>query len=148
MCPDSDPEWDGDPGAEGTGAPDQHGRESEGFLEEGFCVAMREAGSGESRSEPLFPGIHLPLLQIFHTQTKQGVVLHPTCVFTNSPEVLHTQEQAARGGDGSRGTGSPGGGGRSLPLGVCGGTVILGCHLPLGVTPHTSHPLPSLGLLT
>ncbi|KAB0383074.1 hypothetical protein FD755_004991 [Muntiacus reevesi] len=40
--------------------------------------------------------------QIFHTQTKQGVVLHPTCVFTNSPEVLHPQEQAARGGDGSR----------------------------------------------
>lgn len=40
--------------------------------------------------------------QIFHTQTKQGVVLHPTCVFTNSPEVLHAQEQAARGSDGSR----------------------------------------------
>ncbi|XP_055267724.1 probable ATP-dependent RNA helicase DHX34 isoform X1 [Moschus berezovskii] len=40
--------------------------------------------------------------QIFHTQTKQGVVLHPTCVFANSPEVLHTQEQAARGGDRSR----------------------------------------------
>ncbi|XP_055408635.1 probable ATP-dependent RNA helicase DHX34 [Bubalus kerabau] len=40
--------------------------------------------------------------QIFHTQTKQGVVLHPTCVFANSPEVLHAQEQAARGSDGSR----------------------------------------------
>lgn len=40
--------------------------------------------------------------QIFHTQTKQGVVLHPTCVFANSPEVLHTQEQAAKGSDGSR----------------------------------------------
>ncbi|XP_057568770.1 probable ATP-dependent RNA helicase DHX34 isoform X2 [Hippopotamus amphibius kiboko] len=40
--------------------------------------------------------------QIFHTQTKQGAVLHPTCVFANSPEVLHTQEQEARGGDRSR----------------------------------------------
>nr|XP_058901721.1 probable ATP-dependent RNA helicase DHX34 isoform X3 [Kogia breviceps] len=40
--------------------------------------------------------------QIFHTETKQGAVLHPTCIFANSPEVLHTQEQEARGGDGSR----------------------------------------------
>ncbi|KAB0398430.1 hypothetical protein E2I00_014818, partial [Balaenoptera physalus] len=45
--------------------------------------------------------------QIFHTETKQGAVLHPTCIFANSPEVLHTQEQEARGGDGSRGTVSP-----------------------------------------
>ncbi|XP_023382410.1 probable ATP-dependent RNA helicase DHX34 [Pteropus vampyrus] len=44
--------------------------------------------------------------QIFHTQAKQGTVLHPTCVFANSPEVLHAQEQEhereARGGEGSR----------------------------------------------
>lgn len=47
-------------------------------------------------------------LQIFHTQSKQGTVLHPTCIFANSPEVLHTQEQAARGGEAGRGTGSLG----------------------------------------
>ncbi|XP_023604599.1 probable ATP-dependent RNA helicase DHX34 isoform X3 [Myotis lucifugus] len=40
--------------------------------------------------------------QIFHTQAKQGTVLHPTCVFASSPEVLHTQEPEARGGEGSR----------------------------------------------
>ncbi|KAM6223638.1 putative ATP-dependent RNA helicase DHX34 [Rhynchocyon petersi] len=41
--------------------------------------------------------------QIFHTQTKQGTVLHPTCVFSSSPEVLHTQESESRASDGSRG---------------------------------------------
>ncbi|KAM8790515.1 putative ATP-dependent RNA helicase DHX34 [Rhynchonycteris naso] len=42
--------------------------------------------------------------QIFHTQAKQGTVLHPTCVFASSPEVLHAQEQEPepRGGGGSR----------------------------------------------
>ncbi|KAM5295690.1 putative ATP-dependent RNA helicase DHX34 isoform 1-T3 [Glossophaga mutica] len=40
--------------------------------------------------------------QIFHTQAKQGTVLHPTCVFANSPEVLHTKEPEARAGEGSR----------------------------------------------
>ncbi|XP_015424800.1 PREDICTED: probable ATP-dependent RNA helicase DHX34 [Myotis davidii] len=40
--------------------------------------------------------------QIFHTQAKQGTVLHPTCVFASSPEVLHTQEPEARGSEGSR----------------------------------------------
>ncbi|XP_037372755.1 probable ATP-dependent RNA helicase DHX34 [Talpa occidentalis] len=40
--------------------------------------------------------------QIFHTQAKQGTVLHPTCVFANSPEVLHTQEPEAKDGEGSR----------------------------------------------
>ncbi|XP_076987443.1 putative ATP-dependent RNA helicase DHX34 isoform X2 [Tamandua tetradactyla] len=40
--------------------------------------------------------------QIFHTRAKQGTVLHPTCVFANSPEVLHAQEQEARDGEGSR----------------------------------------------
>lgn len=40
--------------------------------------------------------------QIFHTQAKQGTVLHPTCVFASSPEVLHTREQEARGGEGSQ----------------------------------------------
>uniref|UniRef100_A0A7N5JDA1 DExH-box helicase 34 n=1 Tax=Ailuropoda melanoleuca TaxID=9646 RepID=A0A7N5JDA1_AILME len=40
--------------------------------------------------------------QIFHTQSKQGTVLHPTCIFASSPEVLHTQEPEARGGEVSR----------------------------------------------
>lgn len=40
--------------------------------------------------------------QIFHTQAKQGTVLHPTCVFANSPEVLHTQGQEASGREGSQ----------------------------------------------
>ncbi|XP_053461455.1 probable ATP-dependent RNA helicase DHX34 isoform X2 [Nycticebus coucang] len=40
--------------------------------------------------------------QIFHTQAKQGTVLHPTCVFSSSPEVLHTWEPEARGCEGSR----------------------------------------------
>lgn len=35
-------------------------------------------------------------------------MLHPTCVFASSPEVLHPQEQEARGSEGSRGTVSPG----------------------------------------
>lgn len=43
-------------------------------------------------------------LQIFHTQAKQGTVLHPTCVFANSPEVLHTQGQETSGHEGSQGT--------------------------------------------
>eukprot|EP00070_Physeter_catodon_P035852 XP_028342746.1 probable ATP-dependent RNA helicase DHX34 isoform X2 [Physeter catodon] len=74
--------------------------------------------------------------QIFHTETKQGAVLHPTCIFANSPEVLHTQEQEARGGDGSRGTLSPGGGGGKPSIGdVRGGTVTSGCPSPSGVTP-------------
>nr|KAF6409597.1 DExH-box helicase 34 [Rousettus aegyptiacus] len=40
--------------------------------------------------------------QIFHTQAKQGAVLHPTCVFASSPEVLHAQEQEAQASEGSR----------------------------------------------
>ncbi|XP_006898695.1 PREDICTED: probable ATP-dependent RNA helicase DHX34 [Elephantulus edwardii] len=40
--------------------------------------------------------------QIFHTRTKQGTVLHPTCVFASSPEVLHTQDAEGKGGDGNR----------------------------------------------
>uniref|UniRef100_A0A2K5LV45 Probable ATP-dependent RNA helicase DHX34 n=1 Tax=Cercocebus atys TaxID=9531 RepID=A0A2K5LV45_CERAT len=40
--------------------------------------------------------------QIFHTQAKQGAVLHPTCVFAGSPEVLHAQEPEASSCDGSR----------------------------------------------
>jgi len=36
--------------------------------------------------------------QIFHTKDKQGVVLHPTCVFTTSPELLHAKEGPERGG--------------------------------------------------
>ncbi|XP_007941230.1 probable ATP-dependent RNA helicase DHX34 [Orycteropus afer afer] len=41
--------------------------------------------------------------QIFHTQTKQGTVLHPTCVFASSPEVLHAQKPENGPGPGSRG---------------------------------------------
>ncbi|NXK49954.1 DHX34 helicase, partial [Chauna torquata] len=37
-------------------------------------------------------------LQIFHTKSKQGVVLHPTCVFATSPELLHAKEGTERGG--------------------------------------------------
>uniref|UniRef100_G3R3H5 DExH-box helicase 34 n=1 Tax=Gorilla gorilla gorilla TaxID=9595 RepID=G3R3H5_GORGO len=40
--------------------------------------------------------------QIFHTQAKQGAVLHPTCVFAGSPEVLHARELEASNCDGSR----------------------------------------------
>uniref|UniRef100_F6S0L4 Probable ATP-dependent RNA helicase DHX34 n=2 Tax=Callithrix jacchus TaxID=9483 RepID=F6S0L4_CALJA len=40
--------------------------------------------------------------QIFHTQAKQGAVLHPTCVFAGSPEVLHIREPEAGSCDGSR----------------------------------------------
>ncbi|NXI67317.1 DHX34 helicase, partial [Anseranas semipalmata] len=36
--------------------------------------------------------------QIFHTKSKQGVVLHPTCVFATSPELLHAKEGTERGG--------------------------------------------------
>ncbi|XP_074021274.1 probable ATP-dependent RNA helicase DHX34 [Numenius arquata] len=36
--------------------------------------------------------------QIFHTKNKQGVVLHPTCVFATSPELLHAKEGRERGG--------------------------------------------------
>ena len=64
----------------------------------------REPGSGKSR--------------IFHTQTQKGTVLHPACVFTNSPEVLHTQEQATRGATGAEVPGAPVGVGRSPPSGV------------------------------
>uniref|UniRef100_A0A5F9D3G8 DExH-box helicase 34 n=1 Tax=Oryctolagus cuniculus TaxID=9986 RepID=A0A5F9D3G8_RABIT len=41
--------------------------------------------------------------QVFHTQAKQGTVLHPTCVFANNPEVLHTQERETAGGEGKQG---------------------------------------------
>uniref|UniRef100_A0A2K6THJ7 DExH-box helicase 34 n=1 Tax=Saimiri boliviensis boliviensis TaxID=39432 RepID=A0A2K6THJ7_SAIBB len=40
--------------------------------------------------------------QIFHTQAKQGAVLHPTCVFAGSPEVLQAREPEAGSCDGSR----------------------------------------------
>lgn len=40
--------------------------------------------------------------QIFHTQAKQGTVLHPTCVFASSPEVLHPKEPEPRAGEGGR----------------------------------------------
>lgn len=36
--------------------------------------------------------------QIFHTKSKQGVVLHPSCVFSTSPELLHAKEGKERGG--------------------------------------------------
>lgn len=69
---------------------------------------------GEEKGDWVFPGTGrggapcssacLWPLQIFHTQAKQGTVLHPTCVFANSPEVLHTQGQEASGQEGSQGT--------------------------------------------
>ncbi|NXY83494.1 DHX34 helicase, partial [Alcedo cyanopectus] len=37
--------------------------------------------------------------QIFHTRTKQGVVLHPTSVFAANPELLHVKEGPERGGN-------------------------------------------------
>ncbi|NWS77891.1 DHX34 helicase, partial [Crotophaga sulcirostris] len=36
--------------------------------------------------------------QIFHTKSKQGVVLHPTSVFATSPELLHAKEGPERSG--------------------------------------------------
>ncbi|NWY63238.1 DHX34 helicase, partial [Chionis minor] len=36
--------------------------------------------------------------QLFHTKTKQGVVLHPTSVFATNPELLHVKEGRERGG--------------------------------------------------
>ncbi|NXN16930.1 DHX34 helicase, partial [Indicator maculatus] len=36
--------------------------------------------------------------QIFHTRTKQGVVLHPTSVFATNPELLHAKEGPERAG--------------------------------------------------
>ncbi|XP_010281450.1 PREDICTED: probable ATP-dependent RNA helicase DHX34, partial [Phaethon lepturus] len=36
--------------------------------------------------------------QIFHTKNKQGIVLHPTCVFATSPELLHAKEGPEHGG--------------------------------------------------
>ncbi|XP_026515450.1 probable ATP-dependent RNA helicase DHX34 isoform X1 [Terrapene carolina triunguis] len=36
--------------------------------------------------------------QIFHTKNKQGIVLHPTCVFAGSPELLQTTEEKAEPG--------------------------------------------------
>lgn len=61
----------------------------------GYCVGQVRASCS---SACLWP------LQIFHTQAKQGTVLHPTCAFANSPEVLHTQGQEASGQEGSQGT--------------------------------------------
>ncbi|XP_074786910.1 putative ATP-dependent RNA helicase DHX34 isoform X2 [Athene noctua] len=34
--------------------------------------------------------------QIFHTKTKQGVVLHPTSIFATHPELLHAEEEPER----------------------------------------------------
>lgn len=71
---------------------------------EGTCPRGGERGTwylflwGLCSSTCLWP------LQIFHTQAKQGTVLHPTCVFANSPEVLHTQGPEASGREGSQGT--------------------------------------------
>ncbi|XP_074872260.1 putative ATP-dependent RNA helicase DHX34 isoform X2 [Carettochelys insculpta] len=42
--------------------------------------------------------------QIFHTKTKQGIVLHPTCVFASSPELLQVSEEGTEPG---RSKGSP-----------------------------------------
>ncbi|NXP03972.1 DHX34 helicase, partial [Thinocorus orbignyianus] len=42
--------------------------------------------------------------QVFHTKTKQGVVLHPTCIFTTNPELLHLKEGRRRAGAGEEST--------------------------------------------
>lgn len=36
---------------------------------------------------------------MFHTKSKQGVVLHPTSVFASDPEVLHVPEDDGREGN-------------------------------------------------
>lgn len=64
----------------------------------GTGYSLGQVGGAPCSSACLWP------LQIFHTQAKQGTVLHPTCVFANSPEVLHTQGQEASGQEGSQGT--------------------------------------------
>lgn len=74
----------------GGPCPGGGGKESGHWVERGCC--------GLCSSACLWP------LQIFHTQAKQGTVLHPTCVFANSPEVLHTQGQEASGREESQGT--------------------------------------------
>lgn len=49
---------------------------------------------------PLAPALmpHLVSWQIFHTKNKQGIVLHPTCVFASSPELLQATEEKAEPG--------------------------------------------------
>lgn len=65
----------------------------------------RRRGDWVEQVRGLCSSARLCPLQIFHTQAKQGTVLHPTCVFASSPEVLHTQEQEAAGREGrSQGT--------------------------------------------
>ncbi|KAK2500818.1 hypothetical protein MC885_013684 [Smutsia gigantea] len=51
----------------------------------------------------LYPQLAIP--DPFNSGRKdsdQGAVLHPTCVFASSPEVLHPQEEEARGSEGGR----------------------------------------------
>lgn len=72
------------------------------------------------------------LLQIFHTQAKQGTVLHPTCVFANSPEVLYTQGQEASAREESQGT-------VTLAARESGGTSSSGPYS--GIPRAPSHPL-------
>lgn len=59
-------------------------------------VLLRPRGSPAAPRSP--STFVLLLLQIFHTKNKQGVVLHPTCVFATSPELLHAKEGPERGG--------------------------------------------------
>lgn len=74
-------------------------------MEEGPCPRGGEKGTGHWVEQVcgLCSNVYLWPLQIFHTQAKQGTVLHPTCVFANNPEVLHTQGQET-GREGSQGT--------------------------------------------
>lgn len=76
------------------------------IMEEKDLVPGEKGGLGIlwDRSEASCSSACLWTLQVFHTQAKQGTVLHPTCVFANSPEVLHTQGQEASGREGSQGT--------------------------------------------
>lgn len=75
-------------------------------MEKGPCPRGGEKGPGYWVEQVcgLCSNACLRPLQIFHTQAKQGAVLHPTCVFANSPEVLHTQGQETSGREGSQGT--------------------------------------------
>lgn len=60
-----------------------------------------DLGGSAHAPAPLFGGSVVLILlspQIFHTKSKQGVVLHPSCVFATSPELLHAKEGKERGG--------------------------------------------------
>ncbi|XP_043390402.1 probable ATP-dependent RNA helicase DHX34 isoform X2 [Chelonia mydas] len=75
----------------------QRHEETEGRKRKVLRLQEGEAGSssdeGASRTGP--SGVDI---QIFHTKNKQGIVLHPTCVFASSPELLQATEEKAEPG--------------------------------------------------